>query len=286
MINNKGVSMVSLIVTIVLIIILASVSSLYLSSVMEDVQYKDAVEEMKNVENVVEYAKTQILINEFMPNQLWLIKDAELDSKFGKLLTSEEIEHIKQVNNSADIKAPYKYYLMNQTRFDSEFGNDYNVSDLRPAREYLVNYMDTTVVSTYADQRVATKEDIVPTDKTTTEDERAEISVAFTPNGNIEWKKQQATMVSIDYNAATTINSTKYLWSQSYTAPAETNFTQSISDGQTVNLTGKTGNDWYLWIYVSYKENGVDKTYITKSEPFYIDNTAPTANLEVEEINR
>lgn len=280
--KNKGISMMSLIITIILIIILASISSVYLSAVLEDVQYKDAKEEFKNVENVVEYAKTQILIDEFMPDQTWLITDIELENKFSRILTPEEIDHIKLVNASDAIKAPHKYYLMNQSRFDSEFGNDYNVSDLRPAREYLVNYMDTYVISSYEPERLANISDLTYEDTTS----NTVVKVAYTPNGNMEWSKQQATIVTIEANAAATITSTKYLWSQSYTAPDKSEFVESLIDGQTIEISDDTGNDWYLWVEVMYKENGIDKTYYAKSEPFYIDNEAPTADVELENIDR
>jgi len=280
--NNKAVTMISLVVTIVLIIIIASITSYYLSSTIEDVQYKDVKEELKNVENVVEYAKTQILIDEFMPDEEnFKITDYELVNNFGQVLTNEEIEYIKQVNNSTDIKAPYKYYLMNQGRFDKEFGNDYNVSNLRPAREYLVNYMDTLVICNYGNEKIANSETIIPVEG----DEKAEIEVAFTPNGNIDWMKQQGTMVSIKTNSTAVMSSSKYLWSQSYTEPKASEFSQTISDGQSINLQGKTGNDWYVWVYISYKEDGIEKTYITRSNPFYIDNTPPSAELEVEELD-
>lgn len=280
--NNEAVSMISLIITVLIIIILASVSSFYLSSTIDDTQYKDALEELKNVENVVEYAKTQILIDKFEPDETLLITDSQLENKFGTILSEKEIEEIKLVNNSSKIEAPYKYYLMNQERFDKEFGNDYNVSNLRPAREYLVNYMDTVVVSTYKSQRLASTEDITVTD----EIERAEITVKFIPNGNTEWKKQQATIVSIDSNASATIKSSKYLWSQSYSEPANSAFINAISDNQEVELLAETGNDWYLWIFVCYEENGVEKTYKVRSEPFYVDNTAPTGELKTESIKK
>ncbi|MBO5142574.1 MAG: hypothetical protein J6C46_06190 [Clostridia bacterium] len=280
--NNKAISMISLIITIVLIIIIAAITSFYLSSVIEDTQYKDAKEELKNVENVVEYAKAQILIDEFEPNEAWKITDSELDYKFKKILSDEEIEHIKLVNNSEDIKAPYKFYLMNQKRFDQEFGNDYNVSNLRPAREYLVNYMDTSVVSTYSNERIATTEDIIGEE----DPERAEINVVFAPNGNVEWSKQQATLININSNSAATIKSSKYLWTQSYTEPNKGEFIENISDGQTINLSGKTGNDWYAWVLIEYTENNIDKTMLVKSEPFYVDNIAPTADLTIESINK
>ena len=96
--NNKAVSMISLVITIILMIILASISGYYLSTTIDDAQYKDAKESLRNVENVVEYAKTQILIDEFTPNTDNLITDAELDLKFGSVLSDEELTHIKTVN--------------------------------------------------------------------------------------------------------------------------------------------------------------------------------------------
>ena len=66
--NNKAVSMISLVITIILMIILASISGFYLFTTINDAQYKDAKESLRNVENVVEYAKTQILVDEFTPN--------------------------------------------------------------------------------------------------------------------------------------------------------------------------------------------------------------------------
>lgn len=286
--NNKAVSMISLVITIFLIIIIATISSYYLSSTIDDVMFKDAKEELKNVENVVEYAKAQILIDEFMPNENWLISDLEVENKFGKILSEDEINHIKKVNKSDEIKAPYKYYLMNQSRFDAEFGNEYNVSNLRPAREYIVNYMDAFVASNYEPERLATSQNLISPgfDEDTSDNERAEINIVFTPNGNIEWAKQQATLVSINANSKAEVTSTKYLWTRSYSEPETSEFVNSIADGQVVDLDGKTGNDWYVWVLVEYKENNVDKVYKVRSEPFYIDNTAPTAELQVEEVNR
>ena len=114
--NNRGVSMISLVVTIVLMIIIASMSAYYLVSTIDDAQYKDAKESFKNVENVVEYAKTQILIDEFTPNTKFLIKDQDLDNKFGTVLTSEQIAHIKAVNSDNSKKPGEKFYLMTQER--------------------------------------------------------------------------------------------------------------------------------------------------------------------------
>lgn len=277
--NNKAVSMISLVITIILMIILASISGYYLSTTIDDAQYKDAKESLRNVENVVEYAKTQILIDEFTPNTDNLITDAELDLKFGSVLSDEELTHIKTVNADDTKKPEEKYYLMTQIRFDGEFGNDYNVSDLRKQSEYLVNYMDTTVIMNYGNKLMANKT-IIPAPTI----EKGEIQLVYSPNGNEEWNTSQTATVNLQKNGVISDVSMKYLWSRSYTEPSETEFVDDITNGQPVKIENVTGNDWYLWIYVKYKENNQEKTYITKSNPFYLDNEAPTGTLDVEEV--
>lgn len=277
--NNKAVSMISLVITIILMIILASISGYYLSTTIDDAQYKDARESLRNVESVVEYGKTQILMDEFTPNEEKLISDADLDLKFGTVLSNEEISHIKAINADDTKKPGEKYYLMKQIDFDEEFGNDYNVSDLRKNSEYLVNYMDTTVIMNYGNKLMANK-NIIPAPTI----EKGQIQLVYLPNGNEEWNTSQTATVNLQKNGAISDVSMKYLWSRSYTEPSETQFVDDITNGQTVKIENVTGNDWYLWIYVKYKENGQEKTYITKSNPFYLDNTAPTGTLDVEEV--
>ena len=277
--NQRAVSMISLVITIVLIVIIASVSAYYITSTIEDAQYKDMKEEVKNVENVVEYAKTQILINEFTPNEEeYLISYEDLIDNFSRLLTAEELEYIKQVNES-DVKAPYKYYLMDQEAFDKEFGNSFNVNNLREESKYLINYMDTTVVCNYGGIVYANK-NVVPS----IDEGKGEVQIVYTPNGNVTWKTAQEAMVKVSENEFVEILEMKYLWSQSYTEPIVDDFENVLTDGQTISLSNETGNDWYLWVCVKYKENEREKTYITKSEPFYIDNTPPTGVLEVENV--
>ena len=283
--NNKAVSMISLVITIILMIILASISGFYLFTTINDAQYKDAKESLRNVENVVEYAKTQILVDEFTPNADKLISDAELDLKFSAVLSNEEIAYIKAVNADDSKKPEEKYYLMKQIDFDEEFGNDYNVSDLRKNSEYLVNYIDTTVVMNYGNQLLSNK-NVIPAPDV----ERGEVQLLYSPNGNEEWKTSQTTIITLQTKGAISDVSMKGLWSRSYTEPSEDDFNDpnkesiSISNGQTVEFKDVTGNDWYLWVLVKYKENNQEKTYITKSNPFYFDNTAPTGTLDVEEV--
>lgn len=141
--------------------------------------------------------------------------------------------------------------------------------------------MDTTVIVNYGGKLLANR-NIIPTTST----EKGEIRVVFTPNGNINWQTSQKTTVNIEKNDVIEIDTSnvKYKWSRSYTEPAIGAFTDVLIEGAEISKSGDTGNDWYLWVYIPYKENGMQKTYISRSNPFYLDNTLPTGVLDVEEV--
>ncbi|MBR6253085.1 MAG: hypothetical protein IKR04_04520 [Clostridia bacterium] len=290
--NNKAFSMIALILTIVIIIILAAVTAPLLSNVMTDSTELDAKEEFSNVVSVVQSAKKDILIDRFVPNEEYLITESELRSKFGAVLTEEEIIKIRDDNADPTISLPLKYYLLDQDAFDDEFGTDYNITRMRESREYLVNYMDGLVVLNNDGKRLAQGniEDV-------TQAVRGEIKVAFSPNGNAEWRTQQSTSVSIIYDpTTTTVNNAYGVWSESPSHPSDSEFTSGRAltvsgtiddDGfirartTGVELTGKTGNGWYLWVRVEFLDDGQVRTEYVKSESFFIDNTPPTFDLEV-----
>lgn len=283
--STKAISMISLIIIIVLMIILASISGYYLTSTINDAEYKDVKEDIRNIENVVEYAKTQILINEFTPNENFLISDVDLENKFGNVLTSEEKDLIKTTNSDTTKKASEKYYLMNQKSFDAEFGNDFNISNLRNQREFLVNYMDTVVVCNFGGKLIASKNIIQSAPV-----EEGELRVVFEPDGNPEWQKSHQARITL-YSSNVTIEEANYVWSQSYTTPSDSEFSSAyggiVNDSGTtvLELKSETGNDWYLWIRIKYTENGREKVHITKSRAFALDNEEPTATLELEGIS-
>lgn len=275
--NQKAISMISLLVTIILIVVIASISSYYIVQVIEDVQYKDALEEMRNVKTVIEYAKTQLLLDQFSPDRDFLVTDAELENYFGDVLSEEQKEQIRTVNNS-DADDSEKYYLLNRERFEKQFENGYTIMDIRENSVYLVNYMDVTIYSN-SNSTLITNESA----KLTPDLERGQLFVAFSPNGSREWKKEQETQITILGKNAVEITKASYAWSQSYTEPEPSAFQTTFQDGETISLQEETGKDWYLWIKLEYLEQGQEKVYITKSNPFYMDNLPPTGTLVVEE---
>ena len=291
MIKNSGVSTISLVITILVIIIIAAISTPLLSTVMEDNMKQDAKTELKNVENVVDYARTQIMTDKFVPNRDYIITDNQLNAKFGTILTQAEINHIKEVNNDDSISTTDKYFLMDQEKFDKEFGNGFNVSRLRSDREYLISYVDGLVVANFNGAKVTNgnPNSIVPAEAI----ERGDVIVTFSPNGNAKWKKVHDTNVVLWWNESTTsVSSVSYVWSESVSQPAESLFTNSLSmynggAGQMCSLGDETGNGWYLWVKITYTESvnsSVVQTKYVRSDAFFVDNIAPTATFTIDEI--
>jgi len=289
--NNKGVSIISLIVTIIIIIIIAAISTPMLSSVIDDSLEQDAKVELKNVENVVANARAQILVDSFSPNQAYIITDQELISKYSGVLTDDEISHIRAINNDDSIRPAEKYYLMNQRRFDSEFGNDFNISNIRGDREYIVNYYNGLVLANYNGAKITNGNQIDISDPI--DIDRGEIKAVIYPNGNSNWMKIQNSLVTFKWDpAVNSVNDIKYTWSQSVSQPADAEFTKSfaasvgIDTPYSVVLNSETGNGWYIWVKIDYKElqTGINRTSYIRSDAFFIDNEAPSFELDVNEI--
>lgn len=287
--NNKGVSLTALVITIIIMVILAAITAPMLSSVIDDSLEQDARVELKNVQAVVENAKALILSDQFSPNPKYVISYTDLYYKFGAVLTADELNHIKAINESPSQKAPYKYYLMDKDAFADEFSTDFNVRGIRDNRQYLVNYMDTLVILNYNNMLISTKTEGTIIDKE--ELIRGEVDVTFSPNGNAEWKQQQATNIIFNLGEGTTVNSVQFVWSQDLTEPDESiyptgNIYNNISDGDEIptELIAETGNGWYVWVLVKYDDVGNERSKVFRSEPFYIDNIPPSATFSIDEI--
>lgn len=102
-------------------------------------------------------------------------------------------------------------------------------------------------------------------------------TITFGTDGSTTYKKSQSTTVTATDNgeAGIDLNSLKYQWTQSTTAPGESSFSSTFSNGGTI--TKSDGNwGWYLWILA--KDN-LGNTTIQRSNAFYIDNTSPVIEL-------
>ena len=98
--------------------------------------------------------------------------------------------------------------------------------------------------------------------------------VEYSPNGSDTWKKEHSIKINANEEVEK-IKSIKYQWTQTTKEPTENSFTESCSNGQTITKNGITGK-WYLWTLLE-TESGAKIT--GRSEVFLFDNKAPTVTL-------
>lgn len=105
-------------------------------------------------------------------------------------------------------------------------------------------------------------------------------TVSFGTNGSTSPVSKASTKITITDASAIDTSSLKYLWTQSTTAPAESSFTQSFTNGQTITFSGKTGK-WYLWILA---KDTAGNTAIVSSGAFELDSEAPEGTMSIKSV--
>ncbi len=100
------------------------------------------------------------------------------------------------------------------------------------------------------------------------------VNVKYSPNGNEEYKKEHKVIVTAD-ETIEKIKSIKYQWLQTTAKPTEESFTESCNNGDTITKNEITG-EWYLWTLLE-TESG--KNNIGRSEIFNFDNSGPNTTL-------
>ena len=100
------------------------------------------------------------------------------------------------------------------------------------------------------------------------------IPVTYTPNGDTTYKKEHRVIISASEEAEK-IESIKYQWTQTTVEPAENTFTETCNNGDTITKNGITGK-WYLWTLLE-TESGTK--VIGRSEVFNFDNQGPEVTL-------
>ena len=99
-------------------------------------------------------------------------------------------------------------------------------------------------------------------------------NVQYSPNGNETYKKEHTVKVTADEEVAK-VKNIKYQWLETTAEPTADSFVESCNNGDTITKNEITGK-WYLWTLLE-TENG--KTAIGRSEAFYFDNAGPEVEL-------
>jgi hypothetical protein len=99
-------------------------------------------------------------------------------------------------------------------------------------------------------------------------------TVAFAVNGNGTYAKSRSTTVTVsDAHTGVNTSTLKYLWNTSTTAPSESSFASTFTNGGTITSPSGVTGGYYLWILA--KDNAGNTT-IVRTNVFNLDNTVPT----------
>jgi len=95
--------------------------------------------------------------------------------------------------------------------------------------------------------------------------------IVYTPNGNTEYKKEHTVKVNVSEDIEK-VKSIKYQWLETTVEPEENTFTEEVANGGTIKKGELTGK-YYLWTLL---ETQSGKKIIERSEqPYYFDNKGP-----------
>ncbi len=148
--DNKGFSLITLIVTIIIIILLSAIGGFYTHDTLDKAERMDVEEEMRNIEELVSIQKAKILAGQYEIPETYIATDSEIDEKYGELLGTDDIEEIKKVNNDSNISPNKKYHLMDGEAFEAVFNDGVSVRYVK--REYLVNFEKKVIILNQGDK--------------------------------------------------------------------------------------------------------------------------------------
>lgn len=309
--RNEAITLVALVVTIVVLLILAGITITYImgdNSIFKKAQDAKFQTEIAKAREKLEIVLTTVQIekrtnsqyneNEFLDEYILNnLKDVEIigdiiivdgyafeiDRSVPKIgeyvgrkedLIFPEIS-ISEIEYSSDYKSAKftittredknginKIEIIQYGKVLDTFEYDNNKEEI--IKEYSVKQNGVYTVKVYSKLSNNAK----------TEVKEIVMAVEYSPNGDIVYKREHSTKVTIKENTDR-VKSLKYQWSKELTMPEESTFTQTCSNNSIVAGKDITGI-YYLWTLLE-TESG--KKNIGRSEGFHFDNEGPEVSI-------
>ncbi len=145
--NNNGITMMSLVITIVVMVIMISVVGYYSIESIENSHISDEKRELDNVLEYMALLKTKLLVDEFSLSDSTVLEQDVL-STFNNILTETQINNISEVNLST-LDSKYKYhYVTPEMLSDKSFSDE--IAVVKDAKnDYIINFYTGTVIALY-----------------------------------------------------------------------------------------------------------------------------------------
>ena len=148
--------------------------------------------------------------------------------------------------------------------------NNWNTATSKEGQDFVSS---TAADGTWQDYSEILKDSNFCVKAFTADEDKAGPNIAFEPNGNNTYKKEQVAKVTVSDTAGVNRSTLRYVWKQSTVQPLDNEFKQVFENGETIKNNTSTGDNWYLWVMA--KDNEGNVTY-KRSESFYLYNTKPT----------
>lgn len=149
--NNKGITIMSLIITIVVMLILISIVGYFSIDSIKNTHMANDKKEMADIVQYVAAKKTKLLINEFDVEDEYA--DSVITSESLYLIASgldEDIANkIIEVNTADNLDYNYKYIYIPAGRFNAQsaINEDIVVRDVK--NNYIINFYTGTIIGLY-----------------------------------------------------------------------------------------------------------------------------------------
>ena len=149
--NNTGVSLMSLIITVVVMVVLISIVG-YFS--LDSVKNSYTANEKKELSDVVQYVsvrKAKLLVDEFDVKEKY--KDAILTEEsiylLAKGLSESELALLVEVNNSSHLDDNYKYFYITAENLNRELASTEALIIKDVKNNYIINFFTGTIIGLY-----------------------------------------------------------------------------------------------------------------------------------------
>ena len=154
--NNKGVTMMTLVITIVVMVIIISVSGYYS---IESIENSYTAREKKELSDVVEYVsvkKAKLLIDELdvtedFSDESGVVPVVGIEELYvlASGLTGTELNRIIEVNTSDYLTDNYKYLYITAEQLNSQSIANDNIVVKDAKNNYIINFFTGTVIGLY-----------------------------------------------------------------------------------------------------------------------------------------
>lgn len=264
--NNKGVTLIALTVTIIVLMIIASVATYSGIEALRDAKEEAQISEinmMKQavVENYTKYQTTK----DVMYLRGNILKYAEiisvinnLNSKSNTAVSLRAANYGNDLNELSEKKIEYYYELTNNDL--SEMG----VSQVEDV--YIVNYKTGEVIN----KTLLTTRTGIPLYTYSIEENEKIGEITMSPSKTDSYVISQEVIINVP--STLNIQTLKYKWTNILNQPSISEFTENVPDTKIVNTPNGVYGNYYLWIYAK----DIDGNEIIKSSGGYMINNMET----------